>query len=325
MSCAPDHQTKTNLKPSIDAMAPSPTEAVAAGNAVLSVPVNGGSIDYKVTSLLTEHFGFPPLALIDDVINAVNELLYKCTQAMEVYLREMREKSDDTLSEEEIAVGTGKLETLLESQVDKNFDKFELYALRNIFTLPQDLVEEGWVRLKHHEGIDFQSHSRTKKHDNDIAIAQLVNKIKLELHVRKILKLQISRAQKVIKMLRMFQKSLVYLGKQAATDEDQLLSEKAREAIRSLSPIDETLYFLLHQVEELVTQTQKISSKINGGTTLELRFPTPSMRDIYIDAKLKRILERIGLVDDTHEKTDSKTVTKDLAAVKDIADGLQGV
>ncbi|OAX80022.1 hypothetical protein ACJ72_05657 [Emergomyces africanus] len=41
------------------------------------------------------------------------------------------------------------METLLESTVDKAFDKFEIYVLRNILTVPEDLL--GWVRLTHYE------------------------------------------------------------------------------------------------------------------------------------------------------------------------------
>ena len=34
--------------------------------------------------------------------------------------------------------GTDRILTLLESQIDRNFDRFELYVLRNIFWVPAD-------------------------------------------------------------------------------------------------------------------------------------------------------------------------------------------
>uniref|UniRef100_UPI002FC7F521 Mis12 domain-containing protein n=1 Tax=Halalkalibacter flavus TaxID=3090668 RepID=UPI002FC7F521 len=49
----------------------------------------------------------------------------------------------------EIENGLNQLETLLEATVDKAFDKFEIYVLRNILTVPEDLV--GWIRLGHYE------------------------------------------------------------------------------------------------------------------------------------------------------------------------------
>lgn len=250
--------------------------------------------NYHLNLLLTEHFGYPPLALIDDIINAVNELLYKCTQGMETYLNDLRHNKDKNLridvAPKEIGVGTAKLETLLESQVDKNFDKFELYALRNIFTVPQELVDEGWIRLKHHEGIDFHQ-PREKKIQNDQKISELIHNIKLELHLRKILKLQIRRAGKVIEALRLFQQSLKFLDQKY----DLGSSIQTREAIKSLAPLDETLHFLLNQVEELVTQTRNISSKMNG-QSIRISF-SPNLRDLYVDTKSIRILEKIGLLE----------------------------
>lgn len=54
--------------------------------------------------------------------------------------------------------GLHRLETLFESAVDKAFDGFELYVLRNIFNVhPPDLV--GWVRLAHHRVFSlFRNH-----------------------------------------------------------------------------------------------------------------------------------------------------------------------
>lgn len=54
----------------------------------------------------------------------------------------------------EIENGLHQLETLLESTVDKAFDKFEIYVLRNILTVPEDLI--SWVRLRHYEVGDIR-------------------------------------------------------------------------------------------------------------------------------------------------------------------------
>jgi kinetochore protein Mis12/MTW1 len=52
-------------------------------------------------------------------------------------------------AKQELEEGLHKLETLLYSAVDKNFDKFEIYVLRNILSVPAELV--NWVRLSHYE------------------------------------------------------------------------------------------------------------------------------------------------------------------------------
>lgn len=272
--------------------------------------VSGSSIDFRVTSLLTEHFGFPPLALVDDVINAVNEIMYKCTLGVESYLQERKEHalkagkdSSDVfrlVTSDEIKIGTAKLETLLESQVDRNFDKFELYTLRNIFTLPHDLVEDGWIKLKHHEGIEFTDKASLRKLELDEKISSLVNNIRLEAQLRKILKLQIIKARKVIKILRLFRNNLVFLSQKVILEEGNTdntnsskpqLSPKAREALKSLSPIDETLYFLLQQVDDLISQTNRLSEKLKLSGSNQIQF-LPNLRDRYIDSKSMEILQQ---------------------------------
>ncbi|KAG9296616.1 hypothetical protein G9A89_002887 [Geosiphon pyriformis] len=95
--------------------------------------------------LMTEHFGFLPLSFIDDVINAVNELIYQVAQSLEIFLEQT------TGGGEETEQGIHQVETLLEHAVDKNFDIFELYTLKNIFTVPSDVT----IILPHQEGCNF--------------------------------------------------------------------------------------------------------------------------------------------------------------------------
>lgn len=109
-------------------------------------------------------------SLIDDIINSINNLIYQAISSLESGLLNtpperlgfshanngitIPETDDDgnVLYPEaklEIENGLHQLETLLETNVDKAFDKFEIYVLRNILTVPEDLL--GYVRLKHYE------------------------------------------------------------------------------------------------------------------------------------------------------------------------------
>ena len=109
-------------------------------------------------ALLTEHFRYTPLTLIDDIINAVNTIVYRGIEAIETGLLNMPPKTlgfsnkgdgESTEAADEIEHGVHQLETLLEATVDKAFDKFEIYTLRNILTVPEDIAQ--WVRLGHYE------------------------------------------------------------------------------------------------------------------------------------------------------------------------------
>ncbi|KAF6231784.1 hypothetical protein HO173_010086 [Letharia columbiana] len=130
----------------------------------------------QADALLTEHFQYTPLSLIDDIINAVNTIIYQAIEALENGLLSIppkqlgfaRHQSPSTISipdtdgdgnveypeaTTELENGVHQLETLLESTVDKSFDKFEIYTLRNILTIPDDL--SPWMRLAHYEDIQL--------------------------------------------------------------------------------------------------------------------------------------------------------------------------
>ncbi|KAF1939896.1 hypothetical protein EJ02DRAFT_380768 [Clathrospora elynae] len=131
--------------------------------------------------LLTEHFTWPPISLIDDIINAMNEVLYRCTDTFEKGLssadpalfgfldrcaaeKRTPEKDEDGLdvfpeAKLEIEEGMLKLETLMENAVDKNFDVLEIWTLRNVLCLvkqgePEEEDLADWVRLEHYENLE---------------------------------------------------------------------------------------------------------------------------------------------------------------------------
>ncbi|KAI0011765.1 Mis12 protein-domain-containing protein [Xylariaceae sp. FL0662B] len=125
------------------------------------------------TELLTEHFGYPPVSLIDDIINSVNILAERALNSIEQGLLNVspsvlgfkaapsQSQARDApppaeAAKAEIEAGTHQLETLLYASIDRNFDKFEIYVLRNLLCVrPADVRD--WIRLSHYEGLDFSA------------------------------------------------------------------------------------------------------------------------------------------------------------------------
>lgn len=68
--------------------------------------------------------------------------------------------------EREAESGSYALETLLEQQVDKAFDKFTAYALRNIFAVPDGVelvMVSGSGRTRRGERCDHSTSSRSAR------------------------------------------------------------------------------------------------------------------------------------------------------------------
>lgn len=114
--------------------------------------------------------------LLDDIINTVNELVYQAVGEIETALLNVPKEqlgfssnapaqpggqdinNDEDASEQaartEIEAGIVKLESLLNSTIDKNFDKLEIYTLRNLLTVSNAKEDEGlenWIVLDHYK------------------------------------------------------------------------------------------------------------------------------------------------------------------------------
>ena len=98
---------------------------------------------YK-NEFLTGHFGYTPLALVDDYVNHFNEPVGQIMDAIEdffvaILAEQGLDIDSDGKFQNQIRQGIHRLQTLLEHLIDKNVDKMEIYLLRNILTIPDEL------------------------------------------------------------------------------------------------------------------------------------------------------------------------------------------
>lgn len=97
-------------------------------------------------NLLTEHFGWAPESFVKSAMDLANVCMYAATEAAEKNLLQIQ-----GIDEEEVQKGIYQLETLLESAIDKHFDLYEIFVLRNTFSIPTELIP--WIVLKHQESL----------------------------------------------------------------------------------------------------------------------------------------------------------------------------
>lgn len=115
--------------------------------------------------------------MLDDIINTVNELVFQAVNEIETALLNVPKEqlgfpskapaeqdggtdnnnekdASETAARTEIEAGIVKLESLLNSTIDKNFDKLEIYTLRNLLTVSNAREDEGlenWIVLDHYK------------------------------------------------------------------------------------------------------------------------------------------------------------------------------
>lgn len=107
-----------------------------------------------------------------------------------------------------------QLETLLEAKIDKNFDKLEVYSLRNILSVPAEV--RTWVRLNHYEGLNF---SYGEDAPDVESVTQQRRKLRETQKLGKVLESEVERNDATIKALRSL------LGKPREKTEGELEGE----------------------------------------------------------------------------------------------------
>ncbi|KAJ1975523.1 hypothetical protein H4R35_003110 [Dimargaris xerosporica] len=215
------------------------------------------------SELVIEHLGFSPVSCVDDIINAVNEVLYQATESLERFLEaEMGPCA-------EVTQGIHQIETLLEQAVDKNFDIFELYCLRNIFNIPNNLT----LTLPHYEGYDY-SVTPEQEQGIDKEIADMQQKIQVAQHLNKTMDQELTFIDGELTQLAPLQEQLAFVS-------DTPRNHGAASA-------SELLQFVVDQANALSNGALAVKPLVDESALLALSWPEPSERTQFLN-RLARI------------------------------------
>ncbi|KAH9827413.1 Kinetochore-associated protein MTW1 [Teratosphaeria destructans] len=196
----------------------------------------------KEKAVLTELMGYTPLSLMDDIIDSTNTVNLHGLDGVEKALlavparalgfrlsdtdtaadadSETREAALEQKKKDEIDSGMVKLETLLNSATDKDMDKFEIYCLRNIFTMGlqngQDLVDR--IVLEHYKGLDFEAATNAEALMEQIKHGQAVNHEQDKLGV--LLASKDAEQISILQQLKAYEEKFAFLEAGTATEND---------------------------------------------------------------------------------------------------------
>ncbi|KAK5090196.1 hypothetical protein LTR05_000366 [Lithohypha guttulata] len=260
------------------------------------------------TALLTEHLGYTPLSLVDDVFNSINTIIYLSIEKLETGLASLPPErlgfkgskstiGDQQVNDEyadakqEIEEGLHQLETLLTSSADKRFDAFEIYTLRNILSVPPDLV--NWIRLSHHEGISL-SHADAPSLDT---IEELRRKLAASRMVSQSLASEHGRNETILAQLK---------GILDADSKDETLPNMSfmpgklpQQPFSGQLPLTTNTTFALSQLPALKTTLTELRARLATLRGMQLGLDTAKderreERRQYIEQRTRSHLERNG-------------------------------
>ncbi|KAJ1820314.1 hypothetical protein LPJ56_003461 [Coemansia sp. RSA 2599] len=220
-------------------------------------------------SLIVEHFGFLPISFIDEIINAANDTIYRATDALSKFVEKEQGSSEAT------SQAINKAETLLEHAVDKNFDKFELYALRNLFNIPQGLEEH--VVMPHRKA-DVDAGPAVFAED-EAELDKKLESVRKQLAVNNLLKTKLSsdatKIERGIRRLRALNEQLriAQIAQAAFKDKELVTAAEVRDQGKELSR-------LADQVESLNFLAN--GSRDPASSAALAALSEPAGRDVYL-------------------------------------------
>ncbi|RUP00914.1 hypothetical protein BC936DRAFT_140697, partial [Jimgerdemannia flammicorona] len=191
--------------------------------------------------------------------------------------------------------GIHQFETLLESAVDKNFDLFELYVLRNTFAIREDVD----LVLNYHEGLDFSA-SQEDEDELDLKLNDVRRKVIAVKAMSHKLKNEIVTTDRRIERLEKCKQQIEFLtsmtkGKDANT-QSVYNSNTNYNLIPhpSVSPIDDTLSFVTDQVMALKTLLTSVRGEVDTGALFDGLQRSDDARTAYINEMVARQVEARG-------------------------------
>nr|POE72993.1 kinetochore-associated protein mtw1 [Quercus suber] len=300
-------------------------------------------------SLLTEHFRYTPLTLLDDIINTVNELVFRAINAIEQGMSDIspealgfkvptrkalaspqaQRAALHELKQNEIDTGVVQLESLLNATVDKDFDKFEIYTLRNILAVGH--AEDGdlarWVRLEHYRDVDLES-SRDSPSPEQVQLRR--RKLHETRKLNLMLKQEEARNAAVLDQLRKLTGHSAAGDTATSAPPPLAFLTASPHTSQSAQPLTQNVQYALAQLpalRQLLAQLKvSLQTLPNARHTEENLDSADARRRQYLDTQSKRAVTKRGIDTDSASKVTSgrRTGRDEVEALETIVQALGG-
>lgn len=195
----------------------------------------------------------------------------------------------------EVDGGIVQLESLLNATVDKDFDKFEIYTLRNILAVGHEEEQLApWVRLEHYKNLDLEAAER----ESGLSVEEVQmrrRKLQETAKLNAMLKAEEARNAAVMAQLEGL------LGNGSAQQEDSPFAflTSGSTALATNQPLNQNTQYALSQLPALRQLLQQLKDSLqtlpNARHAKEDPESTDAKRRRYVESQSRRALGRKGI------------------------------
>ena len=255
--------------------------------------------------------------LVFQAVNAIEESLLSADVENLGFSRDGTSGDVDTIARTEIEAGIVQLESLLNATIDRNFDKLEIYTLRNLLTvsnLKEDEGLENWVMLDHYKEIKSPSHNASESATPE-SLAMLRRKVQETEKLQAMLKAEAIRNEAILARLRPLslqpqqesqRKSLLQSSSpvKASTEQQPSFSFLAQgpaadtlgiTANAKTQTLSQNIKFTLSQLPALKALLEELRPHLASMPRAGLGTDAAQAREAYIETQSRKAMARKGI------------------------------
>lgn len=248
------------------------------------------------------------------MINSVNTIIYHGIDSLEAGLVSIpperlgfkktkagavdQEDAENDESKHELEEGLHQFETLMAASIDKRFDIFEIYTLRNILSMPVELIK--WIRLSHYHGIAYSPSDTVPTTES---IEQLRRRLAASRYTSHALNTELNRNDALLTQL----KAITGQGQSstALPNVSFLGNNDLHQSFTGQKPLTTNVEFTLSQLPALKATVSELKDKLALLKSAHTSLTTANQerreeRRQYIEQRTRAHLERNGQVGNNH-------------------------
>ncbi|GMG39265.1 unnamed protein product [Ambrosiozyma monospora] len=205
---------------------------------------------------------------------------------------DINSKQKEKCSAQDIDNGTASLETFFEHHITEKSDIIETFAFTTIFSIPQDLVSEGMIRLKHHEGLTIEKDALAQSKRLSEEYNLIWNQIESELHFNKVLSESIVKFRKILKF------SIQLRKKVNLIDLTHMPKNDTHEMLVALSPLRETYRYLIVELSSAYETLVNVRPQLKDEKVTSFGNKAD---DVYLNDVVSGLLKKVSASPDVND------------------------
>lgn len=226
------------------------------------------------------------------------------------------------LKQTEIGTGIHQLESLLNATVDRDFDKFEIYTLRNILAVGHEEEADlaNWIQLEHYKHLDV-SQAQNAPRPEDVLLQR--RKLQETRKLNAMLKAEEARNAAVLGQL----STLLGAKGEGGEGAESPFAFLAPENTGTSRPMEQNVQYALTQLPALREMLGQLKESLhtlpNARHSAENEESREAKRRQYLDSQSQRAMQRRGIDVDGASQTAAASTGRKIG--REEVEGLEAV